>query len=354
MGNVKGGTTMKKPYLSIIVPVFKVERYINNCIDSILAQTYKNFELILIDDGSPDNCPKICDDYAVKDTRVRVIHQQNSGQVKARKEGLKIAQGEYIGFVDSDDWIEGDMFEIMCKHAITDEADIVICHALFEYERETLKYKEKTPPGLYFKEDLIQNMYPTMLYNGHCGGRNILSAFWNKIYRKKLLKNNFYEVDERFQMGEDTACVYACLLEAKVVRILEDEYLYHYRQSPESITNSYKNNLLENTLVLCDYMAKSFEKKNVIDMGYQIEGYFLSLVMESIDNIFSENSNKTSREKRQYLEHVSENIKINHALNIIPTSKYRIKYKMYVKLLKNKKIGALFYLICLIRITKRI
>ena len=95
--------------ISIIVPIYKVEKYIRQCVDSIINQTYEDIEIILVDDGSPDNCPQICDDYAKTDSRVKVIHKENGGIMSARKAGLKVATGEYIGFVDGDDWIEADM-----------------------------------------------------------------------------------------------------------------------------------------------------------------------------------------------------------------------------------------------------
>ena len=117
--------------LSIIVPVYNVEPYLRRCIDSILAQTFTDFELILVDDGSPDNCPAICDEYAEKDPRIVVIHKQNGGLSDARNAGLDIARGEYIGFVDSDDYIDAEMYEKMYNAAIMHNSDIVSC----AYER---------------------------------------------------------------------------------------------------------------------------------------------------------------------------------------------------------------------------
>ena len=103
---------------SVIVPIYKVEEYLHRCIDSIINQTYTNLEIILVDDGSPDNCPMICDEYAKKDSRIRVIHKKNGGLSDARNAGLEIATGEYIGFVDSDDWIHKDMYHILYKNII--------------------------------------------------------------------------------------------------------------------------------------------------------------------------------------------------------------------------------------------
>lgn len=117
-----------KPKISIIVPVYKAEPYLKKCIDSILNQTFKDFELILVDDGSPDRCGEICDEYALKDSRIKIIHKENGGQSSARNVGLDIAQGEYIGFVDSDDWIEPDMYKKLFKVLKNDNVDMAICN----------------------------------------------------------------------------------------------------------------------------------------------------------------------------------------------------------------------------------
>jgi glycosyltransferase involved in cell wall biosynthesis len=118
----------KQPLISIIVPVYKVEKFLSKCVDSILNQTYRNIEIILIDDGSPDNSPAICDEYAEKDNRIKVIHQRNAGLAGARNAGLAICRGEYIAFVDSDDYIEPNMMEAMLNAAVNNDCDIVRCN----------------------------------------------------------------------------------------------------------------------------------------------------------------------------------------------------------------------------------
>ncbi|MFZ3577233.1 glycosyltransferase family 2 protein, partial [Virgibacillus sp. DJP39] len=127
--------------LSIIVPVYKVEQYLAKCIDSILNQTYKDFELILVNDGSPDNCSDICDSYMKKDNRIKVIHKANGGLSSARNAGIQIARGEYIGFVDSDDFIHRRMYEVLYKNAFKYLSDIVVCD--YSQVQEGEKYIEK-------------------------------------------------------------------------------------------------------------------------------------------------------------------------------------------------------------------
>ena len=119
---------MSKIKVSVIVPIYKTEKYLSTCVESLLCQTLKEIEIILIDDGSPDNCPALCDNYALKDSRIKVIHKTNSGLSDARNIGIKEAAGEYIGFVDSDDWVKPEMFEKMYQNAIQNNADVVVCN----------------------------------------------------------------------------------------------------------------------------------------------------------------------------------------------------------------------------------
>ena len=121
----------KEPLISVIIPVYKVEKYLKRCIDSVINQTYKNLEIILVDDGSPDNCPKICDDYSKKDKRIKVIHKKNGGVSAARNKGLKLSNGDYIVFVDSDDWLEYNFVEEMLTNLRKNKVDYFF--VLYQY-----------------------------------------------------------------------------------------------------------------------------------------------------------------------------------------------------------------------------
>ena len=133
----------KNNLISIIVPIYNVEKYLKKCIDSIINQTYKNLEIILVDDGSPDNCGKICDEYAKKDNRIKVIHKENGGVSSARNVGVENATGEYIGFVDSDDYIEKDMYEVLINNLKKENADISIISNYEVYKNKIIENKKK-------------------------------------------------------------------------------------------------------------------------------------------------------------------------------------------------------------------
>jgi glycosyltransferase involved in cell wall biosynthesis len=177
------------PELSIIVPVYKVEKYLPKCIESILAQTFTDFELILIDDGSPDRCGKICDEYAAEDSRIVVIHQKNQGVSAARNAGLDIAKGSYIGFVDSDDWIAPEMYQILYSTITAKHCDLVVCGSIQRSEDGAFLVRDFQSEGSYTREQLLKAMYsvPNPL-----GG-----VLWNKLFRAEIVGKLRFREDLR-------------------------------------------------------------------------------------------------------------------------------------------------------------
>lgn len=204
--------------LSVIVPVYKVEKYLCKCVDSILNQTYRNLEIILVDDGSPDNCPAICDEYAAKDSRVKVIHQLNGGLCSARNVGIEKAKGDFISFIDSDDWIELTMFEEMLDYLQQNDLDVVCCDTKsVKGNKEHFKPRYKTNKIFAGQEGLNEILAGT-LDNSAC----------NKIYKRKCIGDIKFPVGRRY---EDVARVYLFLANAnKVGYICKGLYYYVKRQ----------------------------------------------------------------------------------------------------------------------------
>ena len=209
--------SITNPKYTLIVPVYKVEDYIEKCLNSIINQTYKNFELILVDDGSPDNCPDICDKYAKTDSRITVIHKQNGGVSSARNEALKIATGEYIWFVDSDDYIEENSLEILSQ------------------------YIEKTPTDLYVFEHGFFEKYNitdlNSLFNDHYFKYHFGFEPWNKIYKTAIINNNHLLFDTEETVGEDLLFNVNYYTKIKSCLFI-DEKLYHYVIRENSAMNS--------------------------------------------------------------------------------------------------------------------
>ena len=215
---------------SIIVPIYKVENYLRQCIESILTQDYTDYELLLIDDGSPDSSPTICDEYASKDSRVKVVHKKNGGLVSARKAGAEIAQGDYILNVDGDDWIEeGYLSKIENAIIASNNADIIAWGYTEKGTSLEKVHLHKLPEGLYLRENLerIRGIY---LYDKSERGSiftSIIISIWSKAVKRELYVKNQLLIDERINKGEDAILVFRLLLQAKSVYIMKyAKYMY--------------------------------------------------------------------------------------------------------------------------------
>lgn len=219
--------------ISIVVPVYNVEHYISKCIESIISQTYRDIEIILVDDGSTDNCGVICDEYAKKDERIIVFHIKNSGLSAARNYGITNSKGDYIGFVDGDDWIETDMFENLMNLVKVNKSEIAICGYYDEYPSRTHTssiVQEKFTNSI----DLVK-----ALING-----NINNSVWNKLYQRSCFENILFPIGH---VREDIFTLYKIFLKTSAA-VSVSMPLYHYRKNrQESIIQS---DLIDN---LIDY-----------------------------------------------------------------------------------------------------
>lgn len=233
------GLEMNKT-VSVIVPVYKVQQYLNRAVDSVLKQTYQHLDIILVDDGSPDRCGKICDEYAMMDSRVRVIHKNNGGLSSARNSGLEMATGEYVVFVDSDDVIHPHMIERLLTVAEMENCDIVQC-GFFRFDSDIPKERLTDQAQLISKFDALERIDDA-----------VYMAAWDKIYKKELF------ADIRFPKGkihEDVGCTYKLFFASERIAVIPDE-LYGYYVNPDSITTS---KIKLNKLDLIDVYAEQME-----------------------------------------------------------------------------------------------
>ncbi|MFC4620086.1 glycosyltransferase family 2 protein [Camelliibacillus cellulosilyticus] len=227
-----------KPLVSIIVPIYKVAPYLRKCVDSILAQTLRHIEIILVDDGSPDQCGAICDDYAKRDSRVRVIHKQNGGQSSARNAGLDLASGDYIGFVDGDDYIHERMYEQLYALAEKYDSDIVVCKLseVAQHDEKEQKDVHEMTIKHYSNLEALKQLYQPI--NGAFDGMGRLGKDWvypvNKLYRKHLFKSLRFE---KGRIYEDEFMIHRILYQCKRITTVS-AHLYFYIQRPGSTINS--------------------------------------------------------------------------------------------------------------------
>ena len=261
--------------ISVIMPVYNVEKYLKKCIESVLSQTYKNFEIILVDDGSPDNCGKICDECAQKDERIKVIHKENGGVSSARNAGLKIATGDYIIFIDSDDYINENMFAHMIKNAKGNNSDIVVCNFNIEKDGYIKKCSEKIIKQFCETKDLtyIFNRSRFSEFDDEFSISHTFSCFlWRMMFSKKLISE--IEFNEKLKVMEDVEFFVRVLKKDENIKISHlDEYLYFYQirqNSAMRVKKEILDNHLELLLCLKNVLDKDSDKELLKHFAYAI------------------------------------------------------------------------------------
>ena len=225
--------------ISVIVPVYNKEDYLEQCIDSILSQTYRNLELLLVDDESTDGSGEICDEYLVRDKRVRVFHQKNGGPTAAVMTGLREAVGEYYTFIDSDDYVSSDMLQEMSACLAGQKGEIVCCNHILEKQRETVPVIQPLAPGVYEGAKLDKEIKEKLLGQEE---RIIPMSRCMKLCEKSVFEGNEQYYDTRLRMGDDFNLIYPALLAAQRIVIMEGALFYHYRYVDDSIVHGYEPN----------------------------------------------------------------------------------------------------------------
>lgn len=215
--------------ISVIVPIYKVEKYLNQCIESLIHQTYKDLEIILVDDGSPDKCGEICDEYALNDTRIKVIHQKNSGVAAARNAGLRKATGEYIAFVDSDDWIKPEMFEVLKNYLELYEKDLAICGYECYNEEGVLDDKRSISTG---EPELVSRKDIIMRGTDIAGSSNL--TVWGRLFKAEIMQGLFFHEDLCY--SDDIRFYFDYLLRINSAVYIHEAF-YCFRQRAGSITH---------------------------------------------------------------------------------------------------------------------
>ncbi len=274
--------------ISIIVPIYNVEKYLRQCIESICGQTYQDLEIILVNDGSTDGCYDICEEYRKKDSRIITMHKENGGLVSARKAGIKAASGQYIGYVDGDDWCEPDMYERMYQKITEQKVDIVMCGRYEDTGESHKQVFQGIPEGKYERQALIEEVYPRMIMNGDFFTWGLFPGVWDKLFRRECVERFQLAVDERIVMGEDAACTYPCLLHAKSIYVMHT-CLYHYRQTASSMVKKVQEDSQEQEQFRILYQSVKAEltkDADIYDLRPQWEKYVLFLMIPRADKLY--------------------------------------------------------------------
>lgn len=313
--------------ISVIIPIYNVENYLKRCIDSVINQTYKNLEIILVDDGSKDNCGKICDEYAKVDSRIQVIHKINGGLSDARNAGLKVATGDYIYYIDSDDYIDNDMLEIMKKNLEKYNADISICGIYKECENGNYTLKRNNVIEIMNSKEALIKLNSFSSFD---------MAVWNKLYKKYIVDGIEFPFGKK---SEDYFVMYQYFDRASNIVVIP-ESKYHYIQRENSISRG-KN-------ITHDYIEGSLRQKEFITAKYPDISYvgntayafsYIATYNRYIKNnvkLSNENIKLFRSEVRNYLKDILKNnyIASTKKLQAIVFSINLNLYSLLIKVIK--------------------
>ena len=265
------------PELSVIVPVYNAEQYLEQCIGSILGQTYIDFELILVNDGSTDNSVQICNAYSQKDSRVRVFSKENAGSTSARKYGIMQATGEYITFVDSDDWIDKEYYREVFSLIKQYHPDIMVCGYKQGSDGNYTGCSNRIASG-YYEEQNLNKIYNQLLYTGNFYEAGIVPAPWNKIFKRTLVTSFQLKVPDSVRMGDDAAFTYPALLEADSILIKNEIQKYFYRYVPDSLSRSYDEKYFDRLQEFYDMLDSDINEKNFV-VWKQLQYYWAFMIL---------------------------------------------------------------------------
>ena len=313
--------------LDIIVPVYNVESYLKECIESLLAQTYKQLKIILVDDGSTDNSGLICDEFAALHNNICVFHKTNGGLMSAWKYGVTHSTGDVIGFVDSDDWVDADMYEKLIRTMNREQSDIVSCGLI---KGEYLKNQSKYTSGCHRVEEL----FPSLINDGTFMGRGLIPSRVVKIFKREIVETSLMYCEDSVSLGEDLVMTFASVLGAKKISIIGDYFPYHYRINQNSITHTFKPIMLDNAILFNDALKSINHSLSSYDFSRQIDA---DLICNAI-NIFEIacNSNADVRSLCSFVRSGRENEIIQEAMKNVEFSRWRARYKTYFLLFKKR------------------
>lgn len=295
------------PAVSVIVPVYKAEKYLADCIDSILSQVYEDFELILVDDGSPDGCGKICDDYAKQDSRITVIHKQNGGVSSARNAGIKEAKGKYICFVDSDDRLLPEFLKECIKTLESFKTNIAVCAYSQEIHglNKDIAYS-KEPTVLLDRDKSIMELLEKVL----------IAAPWGKLYRADIIKENNITFPLELSCGEDLIFNFRYCDFAKEIAMINKPLYFYNTENEASLMNVYREDLISLKKTIIKELTFYIEKWNVDkQQKIKFDNYVYYSYESVLFNTFSKRNKDRFLKKLKYNRSILKSDDFKHALN---------------------------------------
>lgn len=324
--------------VSVVVPVYNVEEYLERCIESIRNQTLEDIEIILVDDGSPDNCPKICDEFAEKDSRIKVVHKKNAGVAAARNSGLEIATGEYIAFVDSDDYIDKNMYQRMMEKVQEYDCDLVMCDCVKEYGDHQEIYTHNIRGNFYNLSQLREEYYPQLLisYDMEYPATisNVVCLFKHNTFRRGKV---CYMEGIRF--SEDWLLGAQMMLYTNSFCYMKGEAYYHYRMNEQSATHTFVPDKWNDYCRMYEQMSKIFLKVEDYDFEEQLNRVLLFLVYNAVGD-YMRAENMDSKQRKRDISEILASTLVRKMFKKISIWKLKIHWKLkIITLLYKYQIG---------------
>lgn len=321
----------KTPCVSVIIPVYNASGTLKQCLDSVISQTLNDIEIIIVNDGSTDDSENIINDY-LKDDRVIYYKKENEGLAAARQDGIERARGEFIGFVDSDDWIEPDMYEKMYQAAVTAGADVAFCNVFADEDEKERKYLET---GVYDRTRIEDEILPRSLGAISKKGANDVIRWSNclRLYRKKLIDDNNIKFDRRFRRSQDLQLTFESMIHANRFVYLGDDYLYHNRtrNNGQSLSRGYTKNYWNLIRPLIDVLQSDVENyKKHQDLSYNMALCVFFFAVTGIINESKDNGN-SRKVKLEKIKQISDDDIVRKSLPFIEYEKLNSFYRsMYL------------------------
>lgn len=324
---------MKTPKLSIIVPVYNAEKHLQRCIDSITRQTFSDFEVILVNDGSKDDTKRICDNNAIMDKRVKVLHKENGGTSSARNAGLRVASGNYIGFVDADDWLEPDMYQIMYSKAVKHDVDLVISDYRRALEDSSYEVIQPIRAGFYDKADMIKKYFPCLLMREDFDYPPTISN-WACLFRKKLLTDNDIWYDTLTKYNEDFLFGAKAAYKCSSMYHLKNHHNYNFYCNLNSTTAVYNTDKWDINLHVFRQAKAYFENAPEYDFSHQLKTVIIFLSFNAINEIFK--SNDGFMKRYSDIKTILKHAYLRKAFSAYPYPKLNYKFLIMLFLHKHK------------------
>lgn len=325
--------------VSIVIPVYNMEQYLDRCMESVLNQTLSEIEIILVDDGSKDASPALCDAYQERDQRVVVLHKENGGLTSAWKAGSRIATGEYIGYVDSDDFVKKDMFQVLYERGQKTDADLVCCGLTHIYEDDP--NRKWTEQMLFSKEslteeDLKKEVFPGLINDGSFLGRHLMPNRVTKLTKASLVKRNLEKCADEVSIGEDFQFSLSMFLDAKRVEIVKDYFPYYYYMNGASMTMKHDVKYPDKIQIMQKNLCRISEEKGIYDLKPQIWNDFLCLTVLHLKGAVYKQKEKSYKELKAEMKQVIRRSEVQYALSASTMDKLSIAEKLFLFFMKNR------------------